>query len=234
MTATTLDRPERASDRKRKAKRSPVRTLFTLTGIGMILAGLGVLAYLAWEFYGTNIIAERNQREQLAQIEQAWADDIPGDAVGILRVPAFGDDYVQPILVGFSDQVLRSGVGWYEHGARPGEAGNVVIAGHRVTNGEPFRDLPSLRPGDTVEIETKDHLYIYELETSGDEIRVPYTTSWPLMPIPDEQYADGFTHAGVLTENYLTLITCSELFSTPLRNVVIGKQIEVIDKSAAT
>lgn len=208
-----------------------MRRILTFTGIGMILAGLGVLVFLAWEFFGTNFVAERNQAQALEQIERDWEADIAGDLVGILRVPAFGDDYVQPIQVGFSDEALRSGVGWYEHGAEPGETGNVVVAGHRITNGEPFRDLPDLQPGDTVEIETREHIFTYELETSGDEIRVPYTTAWPLMPIPDEQYEDGFAFEGQLTENYITLITCSELFSTPLRNVVIGTEVDRVDKA---
>lgn len=217
LMAATLDAPKR----RRRARRS----VWSYLGIGMVIAGLAVLGYIAWQFFGTNIVAKQNQKAEIAQLEQAWADNIDGDAIGLLRITDFGYEYEVPILRGFSNEVLRSGVGWYEKGALPGEIGNFVIAGHRTTNGQPFLSLPDLRPGDLVEVETRTHLYTYKLRTGGDEIRVTYDTSWPLQAVPEEGMAGA-----VPTERLLTLLTCSELFSSPWRTVVIAELDDVIEK----
>ncbi len=39
--------------------------------------------------------------------------------------------------------------------ALPGEAGNMVVAGHRVTHGRPFRNLDRLVPGDQIVVTAK-------------------------------------------------------------------------------
>ncbi|MGW8700207.1 sortase domain-containing protein [Streptomyces eurythermus] len=61
--------------------------------------------------------------------------------------------------------VLNKGYAGHYRGTRqPGRAGNFALAGHRDTHGEPFRYLPRLRRGDTVEVETRSATYTY-----GDE-----------------------------------------------------------------
>ena len=49
-------------------------------------------------------------------------------------------------------------VGWYELGARPGEIGNAVLAGHLDSKTGPaiFWDLRALQPGDEVVIVSDD------------------------------------------------------------------------------
>jgi sortase A len=109
-------------------------------------------------------------------------------------------------------------VGWYDDGAEPGEEGNVVLAAHRVTHGEPFADLPSLRAGDLVEVETRAAVRTYRLVDDGDAIEVSFETAWPLWPVPDpEGSADRAPR-----EQMITLVTCSELFHTDDRLIVRG------------
>ncbi len=183
----------------------------------MIAAGLAMVAWFAWQYWGTNVVAKQEQ-------EKILADWTRTDAVGVLRVPRFGADYEVPILPGGDlvepkgREALTRGVAWYEPGAQPGDIGNFVVAGHRVTHGEPFKDFPKLKAGDKVRVETREAEYTYVLRNGGTEIIVPFTASWPLWDVPDPDQPD----AGA-TERLMTLVTCSELFHTNNRSVVIAE-----------
>lgn len=184
----------------------------------MIAAGLAMVAWFAWQYWGTNVVAKQEQ-------EKILADWTRTDAIGVLRVPRFGADYEVPILPG-GDMVepkgreaLTRGVAWYEPGARPGEVGNFVVSGHRVTHGEPFKDFPKLKAGDEVHVETRDAEYTYVLRNGGTEIIVPFTVSWPLWDVPDPDEQANLEP----TEKLMTLVTCSELFHTDNRSVVIAE-----------
>ena len=61
-----------------------------------------------------------------------------------------------------------------------------MLAGHRITHGEPLRDMPDLEVGDEVVVETADAVYTYVLTTGGDDLEVPFTASWVLDPHPGQ------------------------------------------------
>jgi len=203
------------------------RRLLTSLGVVLILAGVGFLGYVAWQYFGTNVVSKHAQKQIKEQLVVEWDNGIDGDAVGLLRVPRFGDDYEVPILEGFDDDTLAKGVGMYPDGAAPGEIGNVALAGHRVTHGEPFRKFLELRAGDEVVIETRTHVYTYKLEGNGDAIKVDFTVGWPLQAVPDPD-----ERGTAPTEAKLTLLTCSELFHTRDRNIVIGDLVDTVEKKA--
>ncbi|GIP40328.1 hypothetical protein J31TS4_36080 [Paenibacillus sp. J31TS4] len=79
-----------------------------------------------------------------------------GDLVGKLAVPKL--DRVLPVVEGTGDAELKRGAGHYIGSALPGETGNLVLAGHRDTV---FRRLGELKPGDAIELETRDGVYRY-------------------------------------------------------------------------
>jgi sortase A len=54
-----------------------------------------------------------------------------------------------PVFEGTDDWTLNRGAGWIEGTARPGEAGNIGIAGHRDSF---FRGLKDVREGDVIEL----------------------------------------------------------------------------------
>lgn len=217
-----------ASAPPRPPKRPPagrVRRLVLALGVAMILAGLGFLIFCAWQYYGTNIVSKHKQAEVKQGIAQDWGKGIDGDAVGLLRVPRFGTDYEAPIVEGFDDDALASGVGWDPQSAGPGEIGNFAIAGHRVTHGEPFAQFPDLEKGDRVVVETRTQILTYRLRNSGTSIKVDFSEGWPLQPVPDPDATGERPTAAVIT-----LVTCSELFHTRNRSVVIGDLVRTQDK----
>ena len=206
-------------------RRKPGR-MRRLIGVLLILAGLGLGGYFAWQYWGTNVVSKARHADEKKIIAKEWSKGIDGDAIGLLRVPRFGSDYEVPIVRGFSKKALASGVGWYTKGAKPGQVGNFAIAGHRVTHGEPFLDFLEIRKGDKAVVETRTHIYTYRLRNDGDAITVPFTTSWPLWPVP---VPDG--KGKKPTKKLITLLTCSELFHTDNRNVVVGELVKTVDKA---
>lgn len=71
-----------------------------------------------------------------------------GHDLGTLRIPAIG--LYETILPGVAMSVIDRGVAHWSGTARPGEYGNVVLAGHRTTKTRPFRDLDRLDNGDLI------------------------------------------------------------------------------------
>lgn len=220
MTATiTPARPPR------RPPAGPVRRIVFLLGVTMILAGLGFLLYCAWQYYGTNIVSKQKQAEIKQSIATDWGKGIDSDAIGLLRVPRFGADYEAPIVEGFDDDALAEGVGWDPKSADPGEIGNFAIAGHRVTHGEPFAKFPDLEKGDKVVVETRTQILTYKLRNSGTSIKVDFSEGWPLQRVPDPDAAGERP-----TKAVITLVTCSELFHTRNRSVVIGDLVKTQEK----
>lgn len=119
-----------------------------------------------------------------------------------------------PVVKGTDDAALARGVGQWANDTEPGGKGNYVLAGHRVTNGEPFADMPELRRGDRVVIETAEYRYVYEMDTAGDAYRVDDTELWPVDPLPRPMRGGP--------NRILTLITCAETFETDDRFVAFG------------
>ncbi|MCW2751312.1 MAG: class sortase [Aeromicrobium sp.] len=198
-------------------------------GMALVLVGVTLLGYIVWEYFGTNIIAKRNQAEVKHQLVNDWGKGLDGDAIGLLRVQRFGHKYEVPIVKGFSKDALARGVGWDTKSARPGQIGNFAVAGHRVTHGEPFSKFPKLKKGDLVVVETRKDIYTYRLRNSGTSITVDFTVGWPLLAVP-EPNGEG-VHP---TKAVITMLTCSELFHTNNRNIVIGDLISTEVKTAKT
>lgn len=204
-------------------------------GMVLIAVGLGILGYVAWQLWGTNWVSHRKQERIVAEVQDQWdvgevttlegveAVHVPeGDVTAMIRIPQFGDDYVIPVLEGTSDGVLASGYGHFEDTADPGEVGNYALAAHRVTHGEPLRDMPSLEIGDEVIVETRTATYPYVLVSGGDDLRVTFHDGWVVEPLPDNPDAGGVEPEQKEGQKLITLTTCAELFHTDDRLVAFG------------
>ncbi len=211
--------------------RARSRQWLTRAGLLLVLAGLSVLVWTAWQIWGTNIVSERKQAAATQELEQQWqaGADIArvdaGEAWAVVRIPRFGDGYAIPVLKGTSDEALASGFGQFDDSEAPGERGNFTLAGHRITHGEPLRDMPALQPGDQVIIDTRTTTYVYELDTGGDDLVVDQWNTWVVNDEPVNP--DGGVQPDLaLGRKLITLTTCSELFHTDDRMVAFGHLVE--------
>jgi sortase A len=72
----------------------------------------------------------------------------PYTEVGTIEIPRLGTS--RPLLEGITLKTLNRGPGHWPGTAMPGDVGNVVVAGHRVSHGGVFRHIDQLEPGDEV------------------------------------------------------------------------------------
>jgi sortase A len=93
-----------------------------------------------------------------------------GFPVGTLRIPAIGISEV--IRSGVSLSVIDRGVAHWAGTSKPGQDGNVVLAGHRTTHSQPFHDLDRLRRDDLV----------FVTDGSGFEVMYRVTKSFVVDP----------------------------------------------------
>ena len=200
-------------------------------GVLLVLAGGAALAYVGWEYVGTNWVSARRHAAIVGDLEDGWADGQAtvrveaGTATAIVRIPRFGADYAVPVLEGTSDDVLAAGFGHVDGTADAGAVGSYALAAHRVTHGQPLRDMPDLEVGDRVVVETERTTYTYELVTAGDALTVPFTADWVLDPLPTNPEEGGVEPPQDPGGRLLTLTTCSELFHTDDRLVAFGELV---------
>ncbi|MCL2541513.1 MAG: class E sortase [Nocardioidaceae bacterium] len=233
-TRVRRSRPSGRSESSRRASGGQARRTKPLfwIGVGLIGAGVAILLWVAWEFWGTNIISQHRQQEVSSQLQKGWSSGEStvhtkfGDATAILHVPRFGKNYAVPVLEGDSDNVLASGIGHMPHTQGPGQVGNYALAGHRVTHGEPFAQFPSLRKGDEVYVETRNKTYIYVLDNSGTSLIVPFTQTWIIHKSPVNPDKGGVEPIAS-SRRLITLFSCSEIFHTDNRSVVFGHLVQV-------
>ncbi|MEU7552481.1 class E sortase [Streptomyces sp. NPDC044571] len=123
----------------------------------------------------------------------------PGQAFAEMYIPRFGPDWNKPVLEGTDAELLKKGLGHYAGTARLGGPGNFAVAGHRRTYGDPFKDIPRLRPGDAVILKDAAHWYTYTVR--AEPLRTLPTEVGVIDPVPARS---PFTASG----RYLTLTTC--------------------------
>ncbi|MBX3313115.1 MAG: class E sortase [Actinobacteria bacterium] len=203
-----------------------------LGGVGrsMMTAGTLILLFVAYQLWGTGLQEAKAQRELRqefsAMLEQVDATstttttaapdtteppevvtapaDLPlpaeGDPVAEIRIPRIG--ITRTIVEGIGLDQLKRGVGHYPTSPLPGQAGNVAIAGHRTTYGQPFHNIDKLEPGDEITFRTLQGEYRYEV--IGTEI------------VAD----DAIEVLEDKGDNRVTLIACHPKYSLAQRIVV--------------
>ncbi|WP_254885787.1 class E sortase [Streptomyces sp. NA02950] len=146
----------------------------------------------------------------------------------VLRIPRIG--LTVPVAEGVSrSAVLNKGyVGHYPGTAQPGRAGNVALAGHRNTHGEPFRRLDEVRPGDTLRIDTADARYTYVADRTLPRTSPSDGTVIAKVPYSSARPRQRYTEPGY----YLTLTTCTPEFTSRYRLVVWGRLTSAVPRTA--
>jgi sortase A len=112
--------------------------------------------------------ALRNQRAEEKTAEQAkrlagiFAGKIEnGQAIGRIKIPSIGADYV--VIEGTDESDLQRGPGHYDYTALPGQGKTIGIAGHRTTYGAPFNKINEIDKGDEVILEMPYGTFTYRV-----------------------------------------------------------------------
>jgi len=193
-------------------------------GVLLLVAGLGILGWVGWQYVGTGITSNHAMDELEQDLRRQWdrttaeptAEPALGAPVALIRIPKFGADWEKPVVQGVRDDDLARGVGHYPQTQLPGENGNFAVAAHRVTHGSPFRRLLELDKGDQVIVETRDTIYTYVLDTSPRDLTLKPADGWVLQPVPGKPEAKP-------TRQLITLTTCQDLFRSTDRSVAFGR-----------
>lgn len=189
----------------------------------LVTAGILLLLYVAWQLWWTNIDASVQQHEAVQSLSQDfggpvipvasemdYADPVVGvqpgygEAIGIVYIPRFGEDFSVPVSVGVGADVLDNlGLGQYPDAAMPGEVGNFAVAGHRQTHGQALDLIHTLVPGDHIYVRTADGYYTYVFRdreiVTPDQVEV-------LLPVPKQPGVEP-------TERLLTMTSCHPRYS---------------------
>ncbi len=198
-----------------------------LRSAGEILVTLGVIVamFMAYMYWGTARRANDAQRRFASELGSQWASGLSlamlgrtgqlalGQPFAFIRIPSFGPHWRFAVVQGTGLSQLALGPGHVPGTQRPGQLGNFAVAGHRVTAGNPFWNVPRLRGGDLVYIDTAAGTYTYRI--TGRPAWVPPGDTAMLAPDPG--------HPGERPQHrWITLITCDPAWSGTSRVVVTG------------
>jgi sortase A len=104
---------------------------------------------------------------------------------GTIEIPKIGLDH--PIYEGVELENLHWGPGHWPGTAMPGQFGNAVFAGHRVTHTRPFLDIDRLQPGDQIIFTTSAGRFVYEVTdheiVTADNVRISEPTLTPTVTV---------------------------------------------------
>ncbi|MFF1293071.1 MULTISPECIES: class E sortase [unclassified Streptomyces] len=213
----------------RRRGMGPIATAVSVFGELLITAGLILGLFVVYSLWWTNVIADRAAGKQADKVRDNWAQDRgPGalntrNGIGFLHVPAMGGGEVL-VEKGTSSKQLNDGVaGYYTDPVKAtlpmsGKDGNFSLAAHRDGHGAKFHNIDKIEKGDPIVFETKDKWYVYKTyailpETSKYNVKV-------LGAIPKES---GKKKAG----KYITLTTCTPVYTSRYRYVVWGELVRV-------
>ena len=70
MDQQTVQRPAGPPPRTRRRRGGAF-----YVGLLLVLVGLGLLGYVGWEFFGTNIVARHEQQQAVHQLRQTWRQE---------------------------------------------------------------------------------------------------------------------------------------------------------------
>jgi sortase A len=136
-----------------------------------------------------------------------------GEAVGRIRIPRIGANYV--VVDGTKAGDLRKGPGLYEQTPFPGAGGTTAIAGHRTTYGAPFRRVDQLKQGNRIIVTMPYGEFTYTVE----RLRIVLPTAlWVINRVSYDR---------------LVLSACHPLYSAAKRIIVFARLTGAKPRGAA-
>jgi len=181
------------------------------TGRTLLVVGAVLLAFLFYAFVVTGLEESRSQRALLpafaAGVQSQSIDamskvPIPGSPVAMIEIPSIGVHQV--VVEGSSPELLKMGPGHLPNTPLPGEFGNSVVLGRRLTYGAPFSRLDEVQTGDSVTMITGQGSFTYVVNHV-----------WYVLPgQPDV--------TGPTLDSRLTLVTAGSSLAPTTRLVVVA------------
>jgi sortase A len=211
-----------------------VRSYLRVVGEVLVTGGVIVALFMAYMFWGTALHEGNAQRRFASELGSQWASPDtslallgrPGHlALGrpfaFIRIPSFGPHWRFAIVQGTGLAQLALAPGHVPGTQRPGQLGNFAVAGHRVTAGNPFWSVPSMRAGELVFIDTVRGTYEYQVTGKPSWVS-PGDTA---MLAPEPGHPGQWPH-----RRLITLITCDPAWSGTSRVVVTGVLIKTMPR----
>jgi sortase A len=199
------------------AARRCERALFAVGAACLLFYG-AACTHSAWYQFGARNAFEQSLVERIheeAHDDSTWSEArrehyqeaaaIPVRAMGRLDVPRA--DVSVMVLDGTDDLSLNRAVGHVEGTARPGQGGNIGIAGHRDSF---FRGLRHLEVGDSLSLTTLEGVAHYQV----DDLEIVEPTAVEVLDPTDH--------------DALTLVTCYPFYfvgDAPQRFIVKARQV---------
>ena len=187
--------------RIRSFERAAYGSGFLLIGVWLsVTAGGRLLAQHAADTFETEAVDQKGWSAHRIAAYAASRSNLVSSPLAVLRIPRLG--LSAPVLEGTEDRLLDVGVGHIPDTARPGEPGNIAIAGHRDGF---FRGLKDVRAGDVIQVTTREAQSTYVVEDT-----------WIVQP-EDVSVLDPTTAPSI------TLVTCYPFYfvgSAPQRFIV--------------
>lgn len=138
---------------------------------------------------------------------------VPVRRIGSIRIPRIELDHA--VYEGVWLTVLDEGPGHWPGSAMPGQLGNSVFPGHRVTHSHPFRRLDELAPGDEIVFDMANGTHTYRVR---ETLIVTPKDMWVVDSNPKSE---------------VTLIACHPPHSARQRIVVKGELAASTPNAAA-
>ncbi|HMD47431.1 MAG TPA: class E sortase [Acidimicrobiales bacterium] len=164
--------PHRTPKETTKEKEASAEHTVLIVGLAASAVGLCLLLFVAYLFVFTGLQQRRAQHLLLNEFTSTsggalLSGKVPpeGEPTAVLTIPAIHLDQV--VVQGASSSDLVKGPGVMIGTARPGTAGNSVIAGHRLIDGGPFSRIDQLRRGDRITLVTGLGKFRYQVVSSG-------------------------------------------------------------------
>jgi len=145
-----------------------------------------------------------------AQLDLSHPSQKSGEMFGEISIPAI--DLIQPVRSGVDPSIIDKGVAHWPGSAKPGEPGNMVLAGHRTTKTAPFFKIEKLKVGDVILVTNRDQVTakyrVYEMFV------VDPVKGWFVTRSSSES-----------SEAILTIFTCHPLHSNLQRFIVRARLV---------
>lgn len=119
----------------------------------MIVTSMLLVAYFVHSRVISSIVYEQSQEHLAADLTRPKPTIQSGEALGFVQVPSIGLN--DAMVEGVTTDHLRGGPAHQAQTALPGDAGVMVIYGHRTAYGGPFRRIVELVKDDHVVVQAR-------------------------------------------------------------------------------